>query len=313
MKLIHTFSVNGDEIDVGSDWHYALTEPNVVERIVAHVKGAQRSKVLFCLGDLFDTPEGQDSTDALNRTVTAFAALYETVVFTPGNHDLRGRAKPWDTFRFPGNVVWPRGLEPVATTIGKNRLLVANLFYDLCFIDPAVIGSSDATIRKFYARSNDGKHLLGGDTAGFLEMTEKAARALTPEVDVLVTHALPHPSLVTFRIEARSDETTRLSRELGIPFICDPADDERMAEEYRRRGARGPVTTADVRSFWNNKSIVMGSNVLGHASARFRDGLTLAHGHHHRIDLEPRTIGGKTVRVVTHQPNPWNPESKVTL
>lgn len=313
MKLTNKFQINGEDIDVGSDWHFALTEPNVVERIVKHVKDAQQSRVFFCLGDLFDTPEGQDSTEALNATVTAFAALYDTVVFTPGNHDLRGRASPWDTLRFPENVVWPRGVEPVTTKIGKNNVVVANLFYDLRFIDPAVIDASDAIIRKFYARSNDGRHFLGGDTEAFARMTDATARALGPDVDVLVTHALPHPSLVTFRVPAVTAETARLQRELGIPFICDPADDEKMAEEYRRRGARGPVTTTDVRAFWNNKSIVMGSNVLGHPQARFRDGLTCAHGHHHRIDLAPRTIAGKTVRIVTHQPNPWNAESGVTI
>jgi hypothetical protein len=311
--LIKTFVINGQSVDVGSDWHYPLSDASTPAKIVAHVKRVQGSRVLFCLGDLFDTPDGQDSTAPINETVSAFAKLYDQVVFTPGNHDLRGRNEPWDSFRFPDNVVWPRTVDPVAVTIGSNRLLVANLFYDLGFIDPAVIGSSAQTIRKFYAKSNDGRHFLGGDTARFSAMTVETARALTPEVDILVTHALPHPSLVTFRIPEVTAETTRLQSELGIPFICDPADDQKMAEEYKRRGAKGEVTPADVRAFWNNKSIVMGSNVLGHPRAGFRDGLTMMHGHHHRIDLKPRRIAGKTVDVVTHQPNPWNPESSVAL
>jgi hypothetical protein len=314
MKLITQFTIHGHAVDVGSDWHYKLTEPDVVGRMVEHVKRAKQSSVFYCLGDLFDTPDGQDSTEAINRAVSGFAELYDQVIFTPGNHDLRGRENPWQSFRFPKNVLWPHDpVEPVVATVGPSKVLVANLFYDLRFIDAGVIGSTDESIRKFYAKSNDGRHFLGGDTSRFLTMTENAARALTPDIDVLVTHSLPHPSLVTFRIGEVTAETTRLQDELGIPFICDPADDERQAEEYRRRGAKGEVTTAGVRVFWNHKSIVMGSNLIGHPKANFRDGLTAVYGHHHRIDLKPRKIASKTVQMVTHQPNPWNPESNVVL
>ncbi len=300
--LVRQFNLDGKQVDIGSDYH--LEGEGVIGRAVARIKREQRSEVLFCIGDLCNAEHGEDTSPRINEFLTGVASLYDRVIFTPGNHDLRGRENPWGSFKVPGNVIYPNGEEPKVVDLGGRKVLVADLFYDMKFIDPSKLGFSADDVAKQYAESNDGRHLLHGDTSTFQGMTERAAKLLQPDVDILATHTLPHPSLVTFRVPEMTEEIKRLAAESGLPFICNPEEDAEQAKRYSKPG-KPPVTAQGYRDWWNNKSIFMGSNVLEHPKSNPKDGLWAVHGHHHRIDLKSRAVQGRTINIATHQPNPW--------
>ena len=298
-SLISPLEIAGKQADVGSDWHI---KPEALPRAIDHLRENRKSELLFCMGDLFDAQEGQDTSAAINELLQAIAPGYEAVIFTPGNHDLRGRDNPWGSFSLPKNVHYPRN-EAKVVTLGDRSILVADLFYDMQFVDPAQIGLSWEEVIRQYAESNDGKHFLKGATEPFKEMTENAAVLLQPNIDILATHSLPHPSLVTFRVPELTEEVQRLARESGLQFICAPEEDITKARRWNSTTAEG------FRKWWNIKSIFMGSNVLEHPSANVKDGLWAVHGHHHRVDLRQRTVQGRRVNIATHQPNPWKWET----
>jgi UDP-2,3-diacylglucosamine pyrophosphatase LpxH len=293
--LIARHEIAGRPADVGSDWH--IEGADKLPSLVDHLRKHRTSEVLFLMGDLFDAQDGEDTSGPINELVQAIAPGYSHVIVTPGNHDLRGRVNPWDSFVLPENVHAPHDNARVIDIHG-TRILLADLFYDMQFIDPTTVGLTWQEVEEQYRASNDGKHLLGGQTASFERMRREAAALLQPDVQVLATHSLPHPSLVTFRVPELTPEVERQARESGLRFVCNPEEDAREAVRY-------DSTPEGYRRWWNIKSIFMGSNVLEDPTAHPRDGLWAVHGHHHRIDLEPRSVRGNRINIVTHQPNPW--------
>ena len=107
-------------------------------------------------------------------------------------------------------------------------------------------------------------------------MTKSISQALQKDIDVLVTHALPHPSLATFRVGEQKEEYRELERLSGVPFICNPGFDQ---EEAIKEGKKSPE---EFREGWNKKSFLMGSNILEHETADFKDGIIVLYGHNHR-------------------------------
>jgi hypothetical protein len=297
---LRTIDVRGTSFDLGSDWHYDLETPT--DQIVEHIRRAQQSSTLLCLGDVFLTENGEDATGQINALLEGLSPHFEEIFFSPGNHDLRGRPDPWHTLRYPGNVVHsPRNLPIIGCTRTGLRILLANLFYDLKFIDPSIVGLTREDIIKYYKENPDGTTLLGGELGSFPDLTHLAAQALTPDIDVVATHVLPHPSLVKFLVPKRTEEHERLERKTGIPFICDPAEDERKAAFWTKKLGK-KVTPEGWRTWWNQKSIVMGSNLLEHPLANPQEGIVAAYGHNHRSNDRTTTINGKRVHFVAHQP-----------
>lgn len=295
-SLIKKFEIDGKVVDIGSDWH--LEGEDIVNRALARIASKRQSEVLFCMGDLFDAQNGEDTSESINRLLTGLAETYDNIIYTPGNHDLRGRIKPWESFTLPPNVHYPKGEEPLIFTLGDKKVLIADLFYDMNFIDPAIVGLGWEKVISQYRSSNDGKYFLEGKTEPFAQMTERAAQLLQADIDILATHSLPHPSLVTFRVQKITDDIVKMAEDSGLQFISNPAEDKEGA-------TRWDFTPEDFRTWWNTKSIFMGSDLVGHPNANPKNGLWVVHGHHHRNDLNPRTVKGKTVNIATHQPNPW--------
>ncbi len=304
---------SGERVDIGSDWHFDLDQLNVVNGIVDNIRARMESDILFLPGDLFDTPKGQDSSGAIREVLKGVAPHAENIVFTPGNHDLRGQENPWDDFQgLPSNIITPNLDEVKLVELGPKTLLAANLFYDMDFIDPEVIGMTAEQIEAEYAKSNDGQHFLNGETGLFKDMTKLAAQNLTPDINILATHALPHPSLVQFAVAEMTADIVRLADTTGLDFTCDTERDQTQADRFRdmaaKRGETGDAllkyTPQAFRDWWNAKSMYMGSNLLGHKDANPRDQITAVFGHHHRAENEPREfMNGKQFHPLTHQPN----------
>lgn len=292
--LVKTININGENFDVGSDWHLPLGEINTSSMLRA-IKKSKGSDVFFCVGDLFTTSSGEDSSNNLSEFLSMAAEEYPLVVFIPGNHDLRGREDPFDSIAIPEGVYMPKELDPLVLRTEANKILLGNIFYDLKFIDPAIVDTNEEKLKGFYPTLPDGQHLLNGDLSKFPKMSASVAKALDPTIDILVTHVLPHPSLVTFRVEELTPEIERMASEGTLKFICDPEGDRESAKRW-------DTTPAEFRNWWNEKSFFMGSNVLEHPEAQPKDGLTCVYGHNHRTnDDKIRLRNGNTVRLLSYQ------------
>lgn len=310
-SYITTYEIpnTGFQFDIGSDWHLELNK-YVPEEVAKRIEAASRSRVLFWLGDVFDTVDGQDSSREINDLMERLASKYSKVIFTPGNHDLRGRENPWSQFEFPKNVVYPNGpLEVIVQRIEGMNVLAANLFYDMEFLDPRIIGRTKEEVLTFYqTQTNDGRHLLQGDISLFPHMKRVLLENLRPEIDIVATHVCASPSLVAFRVAEKTGEIERLERELSIPFIFNPIEDEKEAGQESRK-----TTPEEFRDYWNLKSFIMGSNIVGDPKAIYQDGVTFLSGHNHRTYCnfdDPQVVRRKKVYMASWQPKPWEWQGK---
>jgi|SRR6185436_3054064 len=306
MKYITTASISGFSFDVGSDWHLPPDRLEVLNSFPDHIKSQQGSDILFCVGDVIETSDGLNSSAHISKLLDGLSDLYKVIIFTPGNHDLRGRNNPWSDFaNLPKNVYTTStnsygyrvlDLYDLHKDLPNLRILVADLFYDMKFLNPSILDISDGELIAQYRESNDGKHFLNGDIANFSHMAHHVRVRLDSSIDMLVTHSLPHPSLVTFRVAQITEEIEEKQKILGIPFICDPDHDTQEASRWNSTPER-------YRQWWNIKSFFMGSDVL--STTNFKDGLICVYGHNHRSNQSPAIINNKKVHFVSHQPCPW--------
>lgn len=303
MKYITTATVNGFSFDVGSDWHLPPDRKELLDSFSLRIEKEQGSDILFCVGDVIETSDGLNSATYINKLLDGLSELYKVIIFTPGNHDLRGRNNPWSDFNnLPKNVHTTSNgysvlnLFDLHQDLPNLRILVADLFYDMKFLNPSILNICDGELIAQYRESNDGRHFLNGDIANFSHMAHHVRSRLDSSIDILVTHSLPHPSLVTFRVAQITEEIEKKQNILGIPFICDPDHDIKEASRWN--------TTPDkYRQWWNIKSFFMGSDVL--STTDFKDGLVCIYGHNHRSNQTPTVINNKKVYFVSHQPCPW--------
>jgi predicted phosphodiesterase len=303
IALLPSYEANGLRFNIGSDFHLPLEEA-AVSKFLDRVREQKREDVLFLLGDLFlaetENKSGLDASAEVNVLLEKLAKLFERIVFVPGNHDLRRvplTDDPWKDLHLPDNVVSPKGIDPIVFTIGDTRILAANLGYDMQFIDPDILGLTEEQILDFYTHNvPDGTSFLqGADSISmFRQMTLSTACALTENIDILATHTLPHPSLVTFKVAEMTDRIFKLQRDSGLKFVYTPEEDDRMAAT---RGKTGEA----FRRYWNFKSFFMGSDVLGHPLANPRNGLTVLYGHNHRGSEHRSQIRSREIRFITNQ------------
>ena len=298
IPLSQSISINGERIDFGSDWHLPR-DPVVIKRATDTIINRKTSELFICLGDVIDASDGSNTTQLTEIFLRSLAHSFKNVLYVPGNHCLRSRINPWESFDLPSNVVMPYGENPLVFSTLQNTFLLGSAFYDLEFIDPTTVGLSTSQLKEFYYSLPDGKFLLGGGDHfdSFKRMALNISNALTPDVTVLLTHTLPHPSEVSFKIEKSDPGHDHPATKIGAQIICTPEEDEREALQYNQ-------TPDQARAWWNKKSFFMGSNILNRKPDNCRDGLVVMYGHNHRpaetpiINLE----NGRRVRLVSHQP-----------
>jgi hypothetical protein len=296
LPLSRSLLLNCESFDFASDYHLPCNE-QVVEAVIAALAARKQSDTFICVGDLFDAGDGEDRSAAISSFLTRLSRIYELVLYTPGNHCLRSREEPWASFHLPEHVIIPQGDTPKIVNTEKNKILLANVFYDLRFIDSESLGISRDELMEFYRiDTTDGKHLLGGSIDLFTSMADNAANTLTQDVTMLVTHTLPHPVGATFRVAAITEQHREIQARTGARFICDPEKDNKDAHTLN--------TTADAfRRYWNFKSLIMGSDIVNHPAANPRDGLICLYGHNHRSDdFEVQVRNGAAVGLRSHQP-----------
>lgn len=296
LPLSRVVQVQGESFQFGSDWHLPR-DPHVLGRVAREILSAKGADTFLCLGDVFDADDGADTSSWTNQFLNLLSDHFERVLYVPGNHCLRGRTDPWGSFSLPDNVVMPKGSEPLVVSTANNKILLGNAFFDLNFIDPLAIGITEIELRKFYQEElTDSRSLLGGGDHFqlFKEMSAAIAGQLTPDISILLTHVLPHPAGVTFRVPEITDRHRQLSTSLGVPFECDPDGDQRNARKYSS-------TPEEFRRYWNCKSFFMGSNLL--LGAQCRSDLVAIYGHNHRgSQMSVALPSGASVNLMTHQP-----------
>lgn len=298
IPLSSSLSINGERFDFGSDWHLPR-DPLVIRRATNTIINNKTSDLFICLGDVIDASDGSDTTEWTELFLYSLAHSFENVLYLPGNHCLRSRSNPWGSFDLPPNVVMPYGENPVTFSTTQNNYLLGNVFYDLEFIDSSMIDLTTNQLKEFYSSLPDGKFLLGGGDHfdSFQRMSRNLSARLTPEITVLLTHTLPHPSEVSFKIKDRSLDSEHPAAKLGAQIMCTPEQDERDALQYNQ-------SADEVRAWWNKKSFFMGSNVLNRAPNNCRDGLIVLYGHNHRPPKNPIITleNDRCIRLVSHQP-----------
>lgn len=308
-RYTKNFSVGDVSFDLGSDWHLPAGNIETVDLCLADLKSNQQSDWLVLAGDLFDTEDGEDVSSEI---VQLFSKIrnYKSVWYLPGNHDLRGRKDPWFSLRGLDDlgVIYPKLYGPEIIQHQGLQVMIGNLFYDFQFIDSRILNIIPEEVMKFYREETpDGEHFLGGSTELFPIFSKIFRDHLSDQVDLVMTHAVPHPSLVTFKVAEMTHEHQEMSTKLGVPFFCDPAGDERDACRYKQTPERS-------RRYWNFKSLIMGSNIFQYPNfdtknppkfSSFRGGLTSVFGHNHRSTDQILQINDKSVRFISHQPCPW--------
>jgi hypothetical protein len=296
LPLSRSIQINSESFDFASDYHLPCNEV-VVGNVIDALAARKQSDTFICVGDLFDAGNGEDRSAAISSFLTKLSEIYPVVLYTPGNHCLRSRAEPWASFNVPDNVIIPMDDSPLIVNTEQNKILLANLFYDLRFIELESLGISRGDLIEFYRNeTTDGKRLLGGEIELFRSMAENAANSLREDVTMLVTHTLPHPVGVTFRVPVITEQHREIQLRTGARFMCDLEQDHRDASNAN--------TTADaLRRYWNFKSLIMGSDVVSHPAANPKDGLICLYGHNHRThDFDVQVRNGAIVGLRSHQP-----------
>jgi hypothetical protein len=287
------FHVAGLNIQQGSDHHAPLNQVDALaSQLILQIRDDADAVVLN--GDLFDTSDGQSAQLAVGDVLRSVAtATDKLIIFVPGNHCLRGAGQnAWNNFgALPANVIAPLNnpTSPITIPYKNGSILVGNIFYDFNLFDPTILGLNRDRIHAFYKTLPDGHHLLGGATDSFKSMAINLATAITPNVKILITHCVPHPSLVSFKAAARTTEVIALEQKLNTTFICDSVADEEIGKMWNKTGEQH-------RLWWNHKIYYMGSNVLSRTEANPRDGLVVFSGHNHRAENRViRQVGDKSV------------------
>lgn len=288
MNYLKQFTHNGFDFLLGSDFHFKGNEwrTMVQEALDSPVE------VVILPGDIIDNPHGHNVEPILEEIEDALSS--KTVLTLPGNHCLRG------TDHLGSN--W-------TLTNSGIRMMGATILYDLCFLPPSILGLTDRDIIEFYQKGSDFKYLtipedkpewmFGSPVMRhfdhFHTMAQEVQNQISPDIDILVTHCLPHPCQVTFRFEKITPELEELASKYSLVFISDAEYDEKKAKEWG-------CTPQEYRDYWNKKSFMMGSNIL--SGTNWKDGLLVIHGHNHRSCDYVKEIDSKKVRFVSWQPQP---------
>lgn len=68
MNYISAFDLGGFTVDVGSDWHFELDGFDPIES-AKMISAGQKSSVLFCVGDLFETSKGDNCATQICQNI----------------------------------------------------------------------------------------------------------------------------------------------------------------------------------------------------------------------------------------------------
>gem|GEM_PF-6951985 len=298
-SLLYLDTVQGIPFYLTSDLHLDPNQKNIVSiatQYFADEIDRSKARILFLLGDLFDSRNGQDTSRLINQLIQNLSGLIDNIIFVPGNNDLRGRPNPFQSFNFSKDrVLSPVGAHPIVATIEGLRILAGNIFADFERFIPYLPFCTRDSLLAFYASKLDGKSLFDGNMGSFPAMTDALAQKLDPRIDVLATHYLSHPSSEKLRCHTLPPARRRVVARLAISTEWNPDADLERYKWFSR-------DLEKIRIWLNSNTFLLGANVLQHPRADLGHGLTCLHGHNHhgqRIQLE---IGDRSFEILSHQP-----------
>jgi predicted phosphodiesterase len=295
LPLTKMVTIRDEAFEIASDWHLPMDE-SVLHRVVDEIIRRKQADVFLCVGDVFDAQQGEETSKWVGKLLNALSRAFNYVAFVPGNHCLRSKEAPWDSFNLNDNVFMPKGDNPILLTTQFNTILIGNCLYDFQLLEPSHLGLTKQGIVDFYQTTKDGMYIKGVSHHSMETMANTLATMLTPDVSLLLTHTVPHPAPVTFRVAELTEEIEELGRRLGVTFVAEPEKDE-------LEGIKWDCSADGYRTWWNYKSFMMGSNILNRAESNPADGLTCIFGHTHRsCDHSVTGANGATIRLLSHQP-----------
>jgi hypothetical protein len=111
LTLYKNIEVAGESFDIASDWHLPSDE-RLIDTFVRSLERLRSADIFICAGDVFDARNGEDRSLPVSLLMNRLAEKYEAVLYVPGNHCLRSRANPWESFSFVDNVYMPLAEDP---------------------------------------------------------------------------------------------------------------------------------------------------------------------------------------------------------
>jgi hypothetical protein len=306
-ELLHLSNIVGLRLLHGSDHHISLADADqfiaaLIESTLVHSPDA-----VVMNGDLYNASKGEPTQEATGDLLRSIAHKFDgPIIYVPGNHCLRGAGEAaWGRFgSLPPNVrtTTENPLHPLTIPTASGDIVAGNLFYDFKFIDPVIFGLTEDEIHNFYRNElPDGFHLLGGHIDNFGEMADNLTKTITPNTKILITHCVPHPTLVQFRMAAPTTLSRQLETEHGINFFY--GSEKEIGEAEAKMAKRWNMSVQEYRDWWNMKGFAMGSNVLKRDNFPSPpDGLRVISGHNHRSEYGiERSIGGRRIIFYAHQ------------
>ena len=301
VEISTSVRIKGEVFDIASDWHLPISE-EVIPSVLRLIQKTVRGDTFICAGDVFDARNGEDTSFYVSKLLNGLSKLYDLVLYVPGNHCLRSRANPWNSFTLADNVVMPIADQPKIINTPNNRILLGNVFYDLGFLDSSFLQITESDLRAFYASTTDGRYLMNGELDVFRDITQSVASMLTDDITLLVSHTLPHYAPVRFRTQNWSEETREGAKKYGI-LGCSDGDNVRSIADH------WGCSVPQALEWWNTKCFLMGSNLLNHPRAKPGEGLTAIYGHNHRTsEMDIKANNGSSIRLISHQPYGGLPE-----
>jgi len=299
-RMLRYFRIGSLVVGHGSDHHAVLPQkfdnekdnpfPFFLERQISeqHRRYQQKADVIILNGDHYGAPNGEPAQKAVAFMLNYMAEKHPDVqfIYVPGNHCLRGAGdEAWRNFgALRENILAPLGdgMNPVAITIKGIKIVAGNIFYDGTFLDPEPFGFKREEVEESYENSPDRKYLFNGRRDNFRKMADNLAAALQPDVNILVTHMLPHSLLATLRLGPMTDYVAELGRKNHVNIRHDPVYEEEQA-------AKVGITARQFRRTWSGRTLSnMGSNVLTRPGfPQDHGGLHIVYGHSH-VSIKPK-------------------------
>ncbi len=328
ISLIRSVQIGKTPSFLGSDWHFRRPDINpdnapvkIAQRIIDEAdKEETGERHFYCPGDVYDVPDATSESSALvQEFLDHISQRFDAVFFVPGNHDLRGRDRPYENFsNLATNVKTPSSSEQVLsitipTTNAEVRVLLCNVLPGGTLLLPKeildVYGIGERSVEDLAQEHPDNNlakgPLLHVSTEERKKLMEKAIEAINPQTNVIAVHGLPDPAPIEIPVTPdllpAIDRVRSTIDDLGIRLLTDPQRLEKIFEENSKIDSS--ISLHRIMQIWVGKAASdLGIPLLRMAGDRIGEGLIAMHGHNHCAPYERMiNLNGTHIKLLSHQ------------
>jgi hypothetical protein len=192
-QTLRKASVQNLNFEVTSDNHCNNTKKDI-DILIEKIISSKKTNILFILWDIINNNNWEDVTQNINYILNKLANFYETIIYTPGNHELRGKKNPFSWYKLQSNILMPIETENVKIEIKWVKILAMNLLYDKDFFQheiKQILWLNNKLIEEFYMKIPDW-NLLNIDFEKMNRYKENAINSID-NTDIILTHWMTYP------------------------------------------------------------------------------------------------------------------------